>query len=124
MEKVNSVPRRAVRWNVALQIIAAFLIAGAVNFLSFNHYARWDFSRSQKFTLADQTKRLLRDLDNKPLHITVAFSPTSASLESQVAGDVQGLMKELGLLRAPERAGRVRGHDTRRHSGARPSGPL
>jgi hypothetical protein len=95
MAKVNSVPRRAVRWNVALQIIAAFLIAGAVNFLSFNHYARWDFSRSQKFTLADQTKRLLRDLDNKPLHITVAFSPTSASLESQVAGDVQGLMKEL-----------------------------
>lgn len=95
MEKVT-IPRRAIRFNVALQILAAVVLLGAVNYFSFNHYARGDFSRSQKFVLADQTRRVLRDLNpNKPLRITVVFSQSSPTVESQIFRDVQNLLKEL-----------------------------
>jgi len=94
MEKVNTVHRRAVRLNVGLQIVAALALLLAVNFFAFNHYGRWDFSRSQKFVLAEQTKRVIRELV-KPVKITVFFSNTSASPEVQVYPDVQNLLKEL-----------------------------
>lgn len=93
MEKVT-IPRRAIRFNVALQILAALVLLGAVNYFSFNHYARGDFSRSQKFVLADQTRRVLRELQ-KPLRITVVSSTTTLSPETQLFPDVQNLLKEL-----------------------------
>jgi hypothetical protein len=96
MEKVT-VPRRAIRLNVLLQILAAAVLLGAVNFYSFNHYWRGDFSRSQKFVLADQTRRVLREINNpaKPLRITVVFSPTLQTPEVPIYGDVRNLLKEL-----------------------------
>lgn len=94
MEKLNSVRRAAVRWNVALQILAMLVITGAANYFSFNHYTRWDFSRSQKFTLADQSRQVLRQL-KKPVRIMVFFSPTSTSAETMLYPDIQNLLKEL-----------------------------
>jgi hypothetical protein len=95
MEKVT-IPRRAIRFNVTMQILAAIVLLGAVNYFSFNHYARGDFSRSQKFVLAEQTRRVLRDLKaTNPLRITVVFSKTTPSPDSQIFGDVQNLLKEL-----------------------------
>jgi hypothetical protein len=94
MEKVT-IPRRAIRFNVALQILAALVLLGAVNYFAFNHYARGDFSRNQKFVLADQTRRVLRDLKgNTPLRITVVFS-TSPSADGLIFHDIQNLLKEL-----------------------------
>lgn len=94
MEKINSVHRGSVRWNIVLQTLALVVVLSAVNYFAFNHYGRWDFSRSQKFTLAEQSRQTLRQL-TKPLHITVFFSPTSVSPEQVVYQDVQNLMREL-----------------------------
>ncbi len=90
----RDIPRKAIRLNVAVQIIAMGVLVLAVNYFSFTQYSRWDFSRSQRFALADQTKRVMKEL-KKPVRITVVFSPTSQSPESQLYGDVQGLLKEL-----------------------------
>ena len=93
MEKL-SIPRRTIRLNVALQVVAMLVLLVAVNYFSFNHYARADFSRSQKFTLSEQTRRVLREL-KKPVRITVFFSPTVLSPETRLFPDVQNLLKEL-----------------------------
>lgn len=95
MEKVT-IPRRAIRFNVTLQILAAFILLVAVNYFSFNHYARGDYSRNQKFVLADQTRRVLRDLKgNNSLRITVVFSKTTPSADGLIANDLQNLLKEI-----------------------------
>jgi cbb3-type cytochrome oxidase subunit 3 len=93
MEKL-SIPRKTIRLNVALQVLAMLVLLIAVNYFSFNHYARADFSRSQKFVLSDQTKRVLREL-KKPVRVTVFFSPTVRSPETGLFPDVQNLLKEL-----------------------------
>ncbi|HEY5744012.1 MAG TPA: Gldg family protein, partial [Terrimicrobiaceae bacterium] len=93
MEKLG-IPRQRIRFNVALQVLAMLVLLVAVNYFSFNHYARADFSRSQKFVLSDQTKRVLREL-KKPVRVTVFFSPTVLSSESALFPDVQNLLKEL-----------------------------
>jgi len=99
MEKLKPaavVPRTTIRLNVALQVLAAFVLLIAVNYFSFSHYARSDFSRSQKFVLADQTRRVLREL-KKPVQVTVFFSRTQLTPETQLFPDVQNLLKELAF---------------------------
>ena len=93
MEKLG-IPRKTIRLTVALQVLAMLVLLVAVNYFSFNHYARADFSRSQKFVLSDQTKRVLREL-KKPVRVTVFFSPTVLSPETALFPDVQNLLKEL-----------------------------
>ena len=70
------------------------VLLAAVNYFSFNHYARADFSRSQKFVLSEQTRRVLREL-KKPVRVIVFFSPTVLSPETALFSDVQNLLKEL-----------------------------
>jgi ABC-type uncharacterized transport system len=93
MEKLG-IPRKTIRLTVGLQVLAMLVLLLAVNYFSFNHYARADFSRSQKFVLSDQTKRVLREL-KKPVRVTVFFSPTVLSPETALFPDVQNLLKEL-----------------------------
>jgi hypothetical protein len=93
MEKL-SIPRRVIRLSVALQVLAMLVLLAAVNYFSFNHYARADFSRSQKFVLSEQTRRVLREL-KKPVRVIVFFSPTVLSPETALFSDVQNLLKEL-----------------------------
>jgi len=88
------VPRGWIRFNVGLQALAFFILLLAVNYFNFDHYWRWDFSRSQEFDLSEQTKRVMRQLE-KNVHITVFFSPTSVSPEKQIYPDVNNLLKEL-----------------------------
>src|SRR3989440_992588 len=59
-----------------------------VNSIAFNHYARWDFSRDQKYALSDKTKRFLDSLKGK-MRITVFFSPNTP-----IISDVQNLLTE------------------------------
>ena len=97
MEEVKSaavIPRTAIRLHVATQLLAMLVVLFAVNYYSFNHYARADFSRSQKFVLSDQTRRILREL-KKPVRVTVFFSRTVLTPETQLYPDVQNLLKEL-----------------------------
>ena len=94
-----SVPRNAIRFNVAVQLLAMFVLLVAANYFAFNHYARADFSRSQKFVLSDQTKRVLRELKggSKPVRVTVFFSPTFLTPETQLFPDVKNFLKEMSF---------------------------
>jgi ABC-type uncharacterized transport system len=74
--------------NVVVQIILILFLAAMVNSLAFRHYARWDFSRDQKYTLSDKTKRFVDTLKGK-MRITVFFSPTTP-----ITADVENLLTE------------------------------
>ena len=74
--------------NVVVQIVLILFLAAMVNSFAFKHYKRWDFSRDQKYTLSDKTKRFLDTLKGK-MRITVFFSPNTP-----ITSDVQELVTE------------------------------
>ncbi len=59
-----------------------------VNSIAFKHYARWDFSRDQKYGLSDKTKRFLDSMKGK-MRVTIFFSPNTP-----ITTDVQNLLTE------------------------------
>ncbi len=59
--------------NVSLQGVAIVALFLMVNYLGFNHFRRWDFSRDQKYSLSEQTRNIVAGLE-KPLRMTVFFS--------------------------------------------------
>src|SRR5881396_2813368 len=74
--------------NVLAQTALILFLVAMVNSFAFKHYARWDFSRDQKYTLSDKTKRFVDTLKGK-LRITIFFSPNTP-----IAADVQNLLTE------------------------------
>jgi ABC-type uncharacterized transport system involved in gliding motility auxiliary subunit len=70
--------------NVIIQLIVVALMVGMVNYLSFNHFKRWDLSRDQKYILSEQTKRLLAGL-KKPVRAVVFFASGSEIYPDAVA---------------------------------------
>ena len=94
--ETNQRPKRAARkihrvrigFNVLAQIVLVLFLAAMVNAIAFKHYARWDFSRDQKYALSDKTKRFLGALKGK-MRITVFFPPTTP-----ITTDVQNLLTE------------------------------
>jgi hypothetical protein len=91
--KRASFSRFGISVGVVVQGLCVVFLVIAANYVGFNYYERWDFSRSQKFSLADQTKRVLRALE-KPVTITVFFSPSAFAIESGLYRDVENLLKE------------------------------
>src|SRR5881398_3043688 len=87
-EKPKKIHRFQIGLNVVVQIGLLIFLALMVNYLGFEHYRRWDFSRDQKYALSDKTKRMLDSLKGK-LRITVFFSPNTP-----ITGDVQSLLTE------------------------------
>src|SRR5437764_347462 len=87
-EKPKKIHRFQIGLNVVVQIGLLIFLALMVNYLGFEHYRRWDFSRDQKYALSDKTKRMLGSLKGK-LRITVFFSPNTP-----ITNDVQGLLTE------------------------------
>src|SRR5438874_902664 len=86
-------PRKKIRrvrigFNVLAQIVLVLFLVAMVNSIAFKHYARWDFSRDQKYALSDKTKRFLDTLKGK-MRITVFFPPSMP-----IATDVQNLLTE------------------------------
>jgi ABC-type uncharacterized transport system len=74
--------------NVLAQIILLLFLAAMVNSIAFKHYQRWDFSRDQKYTLSDKTKRFLRTIKGK-VRVIVFFSPNTP-----ITADLQNLLTE------------------------------
>src|SRR6266571_3868803 len=74
--------------NVLAQIVLVLFIAVMVNSIAFKHYARWDFSRDQKYGLSDKTKRFLDSMKGK-MRVTIFFSPNTP-----ITTDVQNLLTE------------------------------
>jgi ABC-type uncharacterized transport system. len=80
--------RVRIGFNVLAQVVLVLFLAAMVNAIAFKHYARWDFSRDQKYALSDKTKRLLDTLKGK-MRITVFFPPSTP-----ITTDVQNLLTE------------------------------
>lgn len=80
--------RIRIGFNVLAQVVLVLFLAAMVNSIAFKHYARWDFSRDQKYALSDKTKRFLASLNGK-MRITVFFPPTTP-----ITTDVQNLLTE------------------------------
>ena len=87
-DKAKTIHRFQIGLNVVVQVGLLIILAAMVNYLGFEHYRRWDFSRDQKYALSDKTKRILDSLKGK-LRITVFFSPNTP-----ITSDVQSLLTE------------------------------
>jgi hypothetical protein len=85
--------RAGIRLGVAVQILLAVILLGAVNYAGFNYYLRGDWSPAQKYRLTEQTKNLIRNLP-APVNVYVFFSPTAAAPGYEVYSDVINLLKE------------------------------
>lgn len=91
----TSFSRAGIGLGVLVQSLCVVFLVVAANYVSFHYFERWDFSRSQRFTLAEQTKQVLRQADKKtPARIVVSFSPTSLDLAAALYGDLQNLLAE------------------------------
>jgi hypothetical protein len=88
MRRRMKIGRIRIGLNVLVQILLILFLAAMVNSFAFKHYTRWDFSRDQKYSLSDKTKRVLDSLKGK-MRITVFFSPTTP-----ITTDVQNLLTE------------------------------
>ena len=84
----KKIRRVRIGFNVLAQIVLVLFLVAMVNSIAFKHYARWDFSRDQKYALSDKTKRVLDTLKGK-MRITVFFPPTTP-----ITTDVQNLLTE------------------------------
>ena len=84
----KKIRRVRIGFNVLAQIVLVLFLVAMVNSIAFKHYARWDFSRDQKYALSDKTKRFLDSLKSK-MRITVFFPPTTP-----ITTDVQNLLTE------------------------------
>src|SRR5213078_2692079 len=86
--RARKIGRVRIGLNVVVQIVLVLFLAAMVNSYAFKHYARWDFSRDQKYALSDKTKRFLDSLKDK-MRITVFFSQNTP-----ITSDVQNLLTE------------------------------
>src|SRR5205814_8365172 len=86
--RARKIGRVRIGLNVVVQIVLILFLAAMVTSIAFKRYARWDFSRDQKYALSDKTKRFLDSLKGK-MRITVFFAPTTA-----ITSDVQNLLTE------------------------------
>ena len=86
--KPPKIRRFQIGLNVLVQLLAVVAIVVMVNYVSFRHYQRWDYSREQKFALSSQTTNLLRNL-RKPVRAVIFFPGAG-----EILPDLQGLMRE------------------------------
>src|SRR5436305_2067054 len=84
----KKIGRIRIGFNVLVQIVLVLFLVAMINSFAFKHYARWDFSRDQKYALSDKTKRFLDTLNGK-MRVTVFFAPNTP-----ITADVQNLLTE------------------------------
>jgi hypothetical protein len=90
--KPAKIQRFKISLNVLVQIAAFVVIAVMLNYLSFNHYKRWDFTRTHRYALSEKTKRVLAGL-KKPVRVIVYFSAAT-----EISMDVNNLLNEYRSL--------------------------
>lgn len=86
--KTVKIHRLQIGLNVLVQVLVVTGIIMMLNYLSFRHFQRWDFSRGTKFTLSSQTTNLLTHL-KKPVRAVIFFSGAG-----EIVPDLQALMRE------------------------------
>jgi len=76
------------RFNTGAALLLALAIALMVNYLSYRHYYRADWSAKQFYSLSPKTTSLLESLE-KPVEVTVFFQPGNVLYE-----DIHNLLRE------------------------------
>lgn len=68
--------KRAIKYGLTsfLGILLMLAILSLLNFMSFKHYKRFDLTISKRFSLSDQTIKLLKNLP-RPVHLITFFRP-------------------------------------------------
>src|SRR6266496_4079561 len=89
----RKIGRIRIGFNVLAQIVLILFVVAMVNSFAFKHFARWDFSRDQKYALSDKTKRFLDTLKGK-MHITLLFVD-----KNPIYFDVRNLLTEYQYAR-------------------------
>jgi hypothetical protein len=84
---------RTIGLRVFLQIVAALVVTASILAWSIGHYERFDFSRSRKFELSNQSKETMWNLGS-PARIIVYFSPSSLATGSELYGDIIAMLRE------------------------------
>ena len=87
-KKAPGLGRFKIGFNVLLQFAIMLLILLMVNYLSFNHYRRWDYTRSHFYSLSEKSKNVLGGLKKKVK--AYVFFPAA----SEITMDVVNLLKE------------------------------
>src|SRR5215218_10254215 len=87
-KKVVQIQRFQIGLNVLIQFLVLLAIVVMVNYVSYRHFKRWDFSRDQKYALTTQTKNLMKNL-KKPVRAVLFFSSAA-----EIAPDVKALLRE------------------------------
>lgn len=84
----RKIHRLQIGLNVIVQVVILIILAAMVNYLGFEHYRRWDFSRDKKYQLSEKTRRFLQSIPGK-VRVTVFFADNDP-----IYGDVQNLLTE------------------------------
>ena len=104
--KPVGINRGLIGTNVVIQIVVLIALVFMANYVSYRQFKRADFSRDSKYSLAGQTRNLLKAL-KKPAHAYVVFNNGAADMamfmdpDSQifaaVMGDLTTLLREYQL---------------------------
>ena len=86
--RVVKIQRFQIGVNVLIQTLIVFGIVAMLNYMSFRHFKRWDFSRDKKYELSSQTRNMLKNL-KKPVKAVIFFSSAA-----EIAPDVSALLRE------------------------------
>lgn len=101
--------RSATGLNSAFQIVLALAVFGAINYLAFDYFKRWDLTRDKQFTLPDHVASELRKLDGKTTIVVLQQHKTFGNLspkpdiydyaaERKVVDKVEDLVEQFRLL--------------------------
>lgn len=82
--KTAKLDRRLVEgslWGTGVLLVV--LLVGIVNYFGFRYYYRFDWTKTNLYSLSDKTATVLRDLQ-KPVEVAVLLSPDNRELYSLV----------------------------------------
>jgi len=87
-KKIVTIHRFQIGVNVIVQALVIAGIVLMINYMSFRHFKRWDYSRDKQYALSSQTVNVLKSLP-KPVKAIVFFSSAA-----EIAPDVNNLLRE------------------------------
>ncbi len=93
MAKKVKIKRFQIGLNVLIQMVTVLALVVLANYFAFRHFQRWDFSRSQKYSLSEQTRQVLGTL-KEGVKFIVFFAPDARVPGADLHDDVENLVKE------------------------------
>jgi ABC-type uncharacterized transport system involved in gliding motility auxiliary subunit len=107
---VRAIGGRQLRYGANALVLVALVagILGGINFLGFRHSTRWDFTKNQRYSLSDQTRKIAAGL-GEDVHITYFQQAAQMAQAQDRLKQYESLSPKLKLefvdpLRSPAKA--------------------